>query len=67
MREEIGEAQIFNKSMQTGHVPRECRDTLIVPLFKKGIRSEPGNYRPVSLTNAVCKVMEKIITDNVEN
>jgi len=42
VREEIGEAlaQIFNKSMQTGDVPQECRHTLIVPLFKKGIRSE---------------------------
>src|SRR6218665_3821608 len=49
VREEIGEvlAQIFNKSMQTGEVPQEWRDALIVPLFKKGNRSDPGNYRPV--------------------
>jgi hypothetical protein len=67
VREEIGEtlAQIFNKSMQTGEVPQEWRDALIVPLFKKGIRSEPGNYRPVSLTSVVCKVMERIIKDNI--
>src|SRR6218665_2836050 len=66
-REEIGEvlAQIFNKSMQTGDVPQEWRDALIVPLFKKGNRSDPGNYRPVSLTSVVCKVMERIVKDNV--
>src|SRR6218665_1274627 len=48
-------AQIFNKSMQMGDVPQEWRDALIVPLFKKGNRSDPGNYRPVSLTSVVCK------------
>ena len=67
VREEIGEslAQIFNKSMRTGDVPREWRDALIVPLFKKGSRSAPSNYRPVSLTSVVCKVMERIIKDNI--
>ena len=55
VREEIGEAlaQIFNKLMQTGDVPQEWRDALIVPLFKKGNTSDPCNYRPVSLTTAV--------------
>ena len=56
MKGEIGEvlAQIFNKSMQTGDVPQEWRDALVVLLFKRGNRSDPGNYRPVSLTNVVC-------------
>ena len=58
-------AQIFNKSMQTGDVPREWGDALIVPLFKKGNRSEPCNYRLVSLTSVVCKAMERIVKDNV--
>jgi len=67
VREEIGavSAQIFNKLMQTGDVPQEWRDALIVPLFKKGNRSDPCNYRPVSLTSVVCKVMERIVKDNV--
>src|SRR6218665_1518962 len=51
--------------MQTGDVPQEWRDALIVPLFKKGNRSDPGNYRPVSLTSVVCKVMERLVKDNV--
>src|SRR6218665_1083993 len=67
VREEIGEALalIFNKSMQTGGVPQEWRDALIVPLFKKRNRSDPCNYKPVSLTSVVCKVMERIVKDNV--
>ena len=35
------------------------------PLFKKGCRSDVGNYRPVSLTSQVCKVMEGIIGDQL--
>ena len=51
--------------MQTGDVPQEWRDALIVPLFKKGNRSDPCNHRPVRLTSVVCKVMERIVKDNV--
>src|SRR6218665_3513513 len=67
VREEIGEvlAQIFNKSNQMGDVPQEWRDALIVALFKKGNRSDPGNYRPVCRISVVCKVMERIVKDNV--
>src|SRR6218665_829297 len=67
VREEIGEvlAQIFNKSMHTGDVPQVWRDALIVPLFKKGNRSDPCSYRPVSLTSVMCKVMERIVKDNI--
>ena len=52
VREEIGEvlAQIFYKAMQNVDVPQEWKDALIVPLIKKGNRSDPCNYRPVCLT-----------------
>ena len=33
----------------------------VVPLFKKGNRNDPGNYRPVSLTSVVGKLMEKVL------
>ena len=36
-----------------------------MPLFKKGSKTEPGKYRPVSLTSIVCKVMEKIIRKHI--
>ena len=34
----------------------------VVPIFKKGTRYDPLNYRPVSLTSVCCKVLERIIT-----
>ena len=33
----------------------------IVPIFKKGSKQDPNNYRPVSLTAVLCKVMKHII------
>jgi len=36
-----------------------------VPIYKKGSKAEMNNYRPVSLTNVVCKVMESIIRNHV--
>jgi len=36
----------------TGEVPEDWRTANEVPLFKKGYRNKPGNYRPVSLTSA---------------
>jgi len=37
----------------------------IVPVFKKGISSDLGNYWPISLTSIVCKVFESIVTEDI--
>lgn len=37
----------------------------MIPLFKKGSKLDPGNYRPVSLTCISCKIMESIIRDHI--
>jgi hypothetical protein len=39
----------------------------VTPIFKKGTKCDPGNYRPVSLTNFPCKIMESIIKDRIMN
>jgi hypothetical protein len=58
---------IFNKSYESGVVPDLWRKADIVPLFKKGCKLEPSNYRPISLTSIVCKLMERIIRDEIMN
>ena len=56
---------IFNKSLQTGDVPAAWREANVSPLYKKGDKKNPLNYRPVSLTNTVGKVLETIIRDEL--
>uniref|UniRef100_A0A452HYE6 Reverse transcriptase domain-containing protein n=1 Tax=Gopherus agassizii TaxID=38772 RepID=A0A452HYE6_9SAUR len=58
-------ARIFNESVNSGVVPYDWRIANVVPIFKKGRKSDPSNYRPVSLTSVVCKVLEKILKEKV--
>ncbi|GAB0189277.1 mitochondrial enolase superfamily member 1 [Grus japonensis] len=47
------------RSWRTGEVPKDWRKA--TPVFKKGKKEDPGNYRPVSLTSIPGKVMEQLI------
>ncbi|KAK4806863.1 hypothetical protein QYF61_012584 [Mycteria americana] len=62
---------IYQQSWLTGEVPADWRLANVTPIFKKGRKEDPGNYRPVSLTSVPGKLMEKIIlsaiTRHVEN
>ena len=50
-------AKVFNLSLEEGVVPSKWKETNITPLFKKGSRNKPDNYKPVSLTSVVCKLL----------
>ena len=52
---------IFNKSLQDGECPSDWRSANVTPIHKKGDKTNPSNYRPVSLTSQVCKLMESIV------
>ena len=54
---------IFKKSIDEGVVPEDWRTANVTPIFKKGSKASVGNYRPVSLTSVLCKVMEGILKD----
>ena len=56
---------IFNRSILYGEVPNDWKIANIVPIFKKGSRNEISNYRPISLTSVVGKLLEKIIKTNI--
>ena len=56
---------IFRKSLEEGHMPNDWRKASITPIFKKGNRSSPNNYRPVSLTSILCKVMETLVKKKI--
>ena len=54
-------SHIFQQSIDTGEVPTDWRLANIAPIFKKGDRSKPSNYRPVSLTSILGKALEHIV------
>ena len=58
-------AAIFNNSLAIGEVPSDWKEANVTPIFKKGDRKHPGNYRPISLTSVVGKVLEGIIADRI--
>ncbi|KAK4813827.1 hypothetical protein QYF61_001831 [Mycteria americana] len=62
---------IYQQSWLMGEVPAEWRLANVTPIFKKGQKEDPGNYKPVSLTLVTGKLMEQIIlsaiTQHVEN
>ena len=39
----------------------------IVPIFKKGNKSSPSNYSPISLTSICCKILEHIIYSGISH
>jgi hypothetical protein len=53
---------IFRRSYETGEVPSLWRTANVAPIFKKGEKYKPSNYRPVSLTCICSKLMEHIVT-----
>jgi hypothetical protein len=56
---------IFQQSLDTGEVPSDWRLANISPIFKKGDRSVPSNYRPVSITSICSKIIEHIIFSHI--
>ncbi|KFQ29161.1 hypothetical protein N332_02125, partial [Mesitornis unicolor] len=52
---------ISQQSWVTGEVPVDWRLANMTPIYKKGQKEDPGNYRPVSLTSVPGKVIEQII------
>ena len=51
-------AHLFQKSLDTGEIPKEWSLANICPLFKKGDRALACNYRLVFLTCVPCKLLE---------
>jgi ribonucleases P/MRP protein subunit RPP40 len=56
-------SQLFNLSIVKGDIPQDWKDANISPIFKKGSRDQAQNYRPVSLTSIIGKLLEGFIKE----
>ena len=58
---------IFHKSLSSGVIPDDWKKANITCIFKKGNKQDPGNYRPVSLTSVICKLLERTVREEIVN
>ena len=56
---------IFNQSMSTGIFPFDWKKARVTPIFKNGNKTDPNNYRPISVISLVAKIFEKLIHDQI--
>lgn len=54
--------ELFRISLDEGKVPNIWKTSIITPIFKKGDKFNPENYRPISITCCMCRIMEKILS-----
>ena len=58
---------ICNRSLLHGEIPVDWKSANVVPIFKKGFKGDKNNYRPVSLTSIIGKMLVNIIRDQIQN
>ena len=56
---------IFNQSLKTGKFPDEWALARVSPIFKTDLKTELGNYRPISVLSTVSKVFERIMYEQI--
>ena len=52
---------IWKYSLDTGFIDKKYKTQLVTPVFKKGSRGSPENYRPIALTSHIIKVFERVM------
>ena len=67
IREEIAKPLeiLFNKSLEEGSLPKDWISADIAVIYKKDPKWDVSNYRPVSLTCIVCKILESFVRDAI--
>ena len=56
---------LFQASLNQQSLPDIWKHANVNPIYKKGDKTNPSNYRPVSLTCISCKLLEHIICSNL--
>ena len=56
---------LYQAFLDSGDLPKIWKSATVAPVFKKGDRNKPSNYRPISLTVICCKLLEHVIHSSV--
>ena len=56
---------LFQASLNQGNIPSIWRKALVVPIYRKGSKSDASNYRPIFLTSVLCKLCEHILHSTI--
>jgi len=56
---------LIKRSLEETIITDEWKRVNITAIFKKGAEWDPANYRPVSLTSQIGKIMERIIKEDI--
>ena len=56
---------MFKKSLRTGVVPQDWRSANVTPVFKSGNKKLVSNYRPISLTSTISKILESLVRTSI--
>ena len=58
--------QLCNISIKLNSFPRSCKIAKVKPLFEEGSKTDPLNYRPISLVTLLSNIIERIVHDQTE-
>ena len=58
---------LFNRSFELSEFPTAWKEAMVIPIFKKGSHTDPGNYRPIALLPIISKVLERIVHDKLSS
>ena len=53
--------KLFNEMFDSGIFPLDWGKSIITPIHKKGSKTDPNNYRAISLIDSICKIFMNIL------
>ena len=59
-------SHIINLSLHSSQIPEDMNNARVILLYRKQSKTEPGNYRPVSILSVTSKIFERILYNQLE-
>ena len=56
---------LINKSIDSGSFPSQMKNAKVFPIYKGGQKSDPSNYRPISILPTISKIFEKHVNKHL--